>query len=174
MIAWFYSKVLTEAPCTWHWHILTQSNTSECWVFYNVITLETRVLHARADGPVTGHQLSRDTPGHTPPHYVTVSQSPHTSKLSWKLDIKAQCPNVVRSATQSGRIRMASLKPVSGFLLIFLLSYTLPSWELLSYVLKGSHSSSWASQPQYLMSDSFTHSEVRPLMTWSGHSVLHM
>ena len=30
------------------------------------------------------------------------SQSPHTSKLSWKLDIKAQCPNVVRSAKQSG------------------------------------------------------------------------
>ena len=38
MIAWFYSQVLTEpsttCPCSWHWQILTQSqsNTSECRV----------------------------------------------------------------------------------------------------------------------------------------------
>ena len=176
LIAWFYSKVLTEPSVLL---TLTDSHSEQHpthpsveFSVQNFTALETCVLHAMALFTAWSPGTPRVTPWVPPSLPHTRGNTGH-SNLSWKLDIKARCPNVVTSSTHSWRIQMASLRPGPmswTWLWIPLyfppeLSYALPSWEVLSYVLRDYLIRIPPHEPT-LIPRSFTHSEVRPLMTW--------
>ena len=108
LIAWFYSKVLTEPSVLL---TLTDSHSEQHpthpsaeFSVQNFTTLETCVLHAMALFTAWSPGTPRVTPWVPPSLPHTRGNTGHSSNLFWKLDIKAHCPNVVTSATHSWRM----------------------------------------------------------------------
>ena len=163
----FIPKFSQSPPCSWHWQILTQSNIRVPSSVFRILQPLRPVSFMRWPCLLL---VTRDTPGHTlgasliawMPH--TRGNTGHSSNLSWKLDIKAHCPNVVTSSTHSWRIQMASLETWILYLDLALDSSLFSSWAELCLALMGSaelcagaeglfnpHTSSWASPntPQF-------------------------
>ena len=163
MIAWFYSQVLTEPsttrPCSWHWQILTQSqsNTSEFRVL-SFTTLEPRVLHAMAlftawwPGTPRAHPGCLHTRGKSG-HNLSVGTCQtcpenSTSRLTVRMLLRA--PHTRGEFKWLHYIHWpVDCGPGSGFLFIFLLSWVMlcphGKAELCAEGLFNPHTTSWAS-----------------------------
>ena len=183
MIAWFYSQVLTEPsttrPCSWHWQILTQSqsNTSEFRVL-SFTTLEPRVLHAMALFTAWWPGTPRVTP------WV-----PHIRGKSGHNLSVGTCQTCPENSTSRLTVRMLLRAPHTRgeFKWLHYIHCTAIHWPV-DLAPDSSLFSSWAElcfalmgRLSYVRRDyliripphepvlipcSFTHLEVRPLMTW--------
>ena len=185
MIAWFYSQVLTEpsttCPCSWHWQILTQSqsNTSECRVaaVFTVLQPLSPVSFMRWPCLLPGDQghpgshpgclLHCQTPG---VRVATASQSAHV-KLVLKTRHQGSLSECCYGRHTLEENSNGFIRP--GPVDLALDSSLFSSWAELCFALMGMLSYVRRDylirippHEPVLILCSFTHLEVRPLMTW--------